>query len=33
MEELWEDLRQSPADLPSPFWHADVLKARIENLP
>ena len=25
MEVLWEDLSKSPADLPSPEWHKEVL--------
>ena len=28
LEELWEDLRRRPADVPSPNWHGDVLQAR-----
>jgi len=32
LEELWEDLRRSPADVPSPDWHRDVLQAREERI-
>ena len=28
METLWADLSRSPADLPSPDWHRDVLQER-----
>lgn len=28
LEEIWEDLRSTPEDVPSPAWHADVLRAR-----
>ncbi|MDA1050512.1 MAG: addiction module protein [Planctomycetota bacterium] len=28
METLWADLSRSPADLPSPDWHRDVLQDR-----
>ena len=28
MEALWDDLRRSPEEVPSPAWHADVLQAR-----
>ena len=28
LEEIWEDLCRSARDLPSPGWHADVLRAR-----
>ena len=28
MEDLWDDLRRTAADIPSPGWHADVLRAR-----
>ena len=28
---LWRDLAANPAELTSPDWHGDVLRARIEN--
>ncbi|NUM56210.1 MAG: addiction module protein [Candidatus Hydrogenedentes bacterium] len=28
MESIWEDLQRNPADVPSPAWHEDVLRAR-----
>jgi hypothetical protein len=28
LEEIWESLCRAPANLPSPAWHADVLRAR-----
>jgi hypothetical protein len=28
METIWDDLRRTPEDVPSPAWHADVLHAR-----
>ena len=28
MEELWSDLQRTADDVPSPVWHADVLRAR-----
>lgn len=28
IEEIWEDLCRSAKDVPSPAWHADVLRAR-----
>lgn len=28
MEELWDDLLHTSADIPSPSWHKDVLRAR-----
>ena len=28
MEALWADLSRTPADLPSPDWHRDVLNER-----
>ena len=34
MELLWDDLSQSPEEMPSPAWHAEVLaerEKRIEN--
>ena len=31
MEALWADLSRTPADVPVPQWHRDVLKARMES--
>ena len=28
IEAIWEDLCRSAEDVPSPSWHADVLRAR-----
>ena len=28
LEDIWTDLQQTPAEVPSPGWHADVLRAR-----
>ncbi|HVR86554.1 MAG TPA: addiction module protein [Planctomycetota bacterium] len=28
LEQLWEDLARTPATVPSPTWHRDVLEAR-----
>ncbi len=28
IEEIWEELSRSANDVPSPAWHADVLRAR-----
>ena len=28
LEEIWENLRHTAQDMPSPSWHADVLRAR-----
>lgn len=28
LEQLWEDLAQTPATVPSPAWHRDMLEAR-----
>jgi len=32
LELLWEDLARSPASIPSPRWHQDVLEAREHRL-
>ena len=32
MEEIWNDLCQKPAEIPSPEWHADVLSARQQRI-
>ncbi len=28
LEKIWDDLRRTPGQVPSPSWHADVLRAR-----
>ena len=28
METIWDDLQGTPKGVPSPAWHADVLRAR-----
>lgn len=32
IEEIWDDLLRSAQDIPSPAWHADVLRAREERI-
>ena len=32
MEEIWDDLRRVPENIPSPSWHADVLRAREDRI-
>ena len=32
MEEIWDDLRRTAEDIPSPSWHADVLEAREKRI-
>lgn len=32
LERLWEDLVRTPASVPSPTWHRDVLEAREKRL-
>ncbi len=32
LERLWEDLVRTPAAVPSPAWHRDVLEAREKRL-
>ena len=32
IEEIWTDLSHAPDDVPSPAWHADVLRAREERI-
>ena len=31
LEEIWTDLQRTPEAVPSPAWHADVLRARQER--
>ena len=28
LESIWSDLQRTPDEVPSPAWHADVLRAR-----
>ena len=28
IEHIWSNLQETPEDVPSPDWHADVLRAR-----
>ena len=32
LEEIWSDLQRRPEDVPSPAWHADVLRAREDRV-
>ena len=32
LEEIWTDLQHTPQDVPSPGWHADVLRAREDRV-
>ncbi len=32
LEEIWSDLQRTPEDVPSPAWHADVLRAREDRV-
>ncbi len=32
LEEIWNDLAHAPAQVPSPVWHGEELKAREERL-
>ena len=32
IEEIWSDLARAPEDVPSPSWHADVLRAREQRI-
>ena len=32
IEEIWSDLARVSADVPSPSWHADVLRAREQRI-
>jgi hypothetical protein len=31
-EEIWVDLAPTPENIPSPSWHADVLRAREKRI-
>jgi hypothetical protein len=32
LEEVWDDLQRTAENVPSPAWHADVLRAREKRL-
>ncbi len=32
IEEIWADLAGTPESIPSPSWHADVLRAREKRI-
>jgi len=32
LEEIWADLARAAGDIPSPSWHADVLRAREQRI-
>ena len=32
LEEIWDDLQKTPDDVPSPAWHADVLRVREDRI-
>ena len=32
IEEIWSDLARVSEDIPSPSWHADVLRAREQRI-
>lgn len=32
IEEIWADLVDTPENIPSPSWHADVLQAREKRI-
>ena len=32
IEQLWNDLTKEPQNVPSPEWHADVLRDRAEKV-
>jgi len=32
IEEIWADLADTPENVPSPHWHADVLRAREKRI-
>jgi hypothetical protein len=32
LEEIWQDLQRTPDEVPSPAWHADVLRARLKRI-
>jgi len=32
LEEIWQDLQRTSEEVPSPAWHADVLRARLKRI-
>jgi hypothetical protein len=32
LEDIWDDLQRTSEELPSPAWHADVLRAREDRV-
>lgn len=32
LEDIWDDLQRTPEQIPSPSWHADVLRAREQRI-
>jgi hypothetical protein len=32
LEKIWDDLRRASREIPSPAWHADVLRAREQRV-
>ncbi len=32
LEIIWDDLQRTAAEIPSPSWHADVLRARKQRV-
>lgn len=32
LEKIWDDLRRASQEIPSPAWHADVLRAREQRV-
>ncbi len=32
IEEIWADLARTPENIPSPSWHADVLRTREKRI-
>jgi hypothetical protein len=32
IEEIWADLARASEDVPSPSWHADILRAREQRI-
>ncbi len=32
LEEIWNDLANTPKNIPSPAWHADILRAREKRI-
>ena len=32
LEQIWQSLCEQPAEIPSPEWHADILRKRAQRL-